>query len=217
MLRLAINTASSKTEVALYDKSGVFNREIWLSSNNEAEKLLPTIKEMLGDRDFKEIEEVFVVKGPGSFTGVRVGVTVANTIAYLNKARLGAIDTLQYWWELFMREEKWQDYVQNTALAIFAGSKGLYITTFNENQEYEKNAEIVNIEEVGGYLENLGIKKVFGDITPEQKAKLGDVEFLEVSQGVGDIAVDKAGSMDEKIIAPIYIKPPAITKKKTKF
>ena len=100
MPTLAINTASSKTAIALFEKRGLIAQDSWQSQNDEAEKLMPNIDALFKNNKLKyeDIEKVLVVKGPGSFTGLRVGVTVANTIAYLNKCELYGIDTFSYWW-----------------------------------------------------------------------------------------------------------------------
>ncbi|NIA02315.1 MAG: tRNA (adenosine(37)-N6)-threonylcarbamoyltransferase complex dimerization subunit type 1 TsaB, partial [Nitrospirae bacterium] len=123
MLTLGINTASSVTSIALLSEGKLVGENSWQSHNDEAEKLMPAIAELLGkaDAQLPQIERVIVISGPGSFTGLRVGVTVANTIAYLNECDLYAVDTFGYWWTTFsygkVTDDKW-------ALSIFAGSKG---------------------------------------------------------------------------------------------
>jgi len=49
-----------------------------------SEILLPSIKEMLNNNNLKvrQIDEVFVKRGPGSYTGIRVGLSVANTLSH---------------------------------------------------------------------------------------------------------------------------------------
>ena len=48
------------------------------------------------DLSLKSIDKIFVVTGPGSFTGVRIGVTIAKTIAWSLKKKIIPISSLEY-------------------------------------------------------------------------------------------------------------------------
>lgn len=197
MLTLGINTASSTTSIALLENDKIIAEKSWESKNNEAEKLMPAIAEIC--KDLSKIEKVIVIKGPGSFTGLRVGVTVANSIAYLNKCELYAVDTFEYWWA----KSKEVD-----ALVIFAGSKGVYIN-------HDNKTEIINLYEVNDYLSNKGFTKIFGDITEEQKAEI-TAEFIDTDETFGQtlqkLVQEKLKPV--KLVKPNYIKQPEITKPK---
>lgn len=58
---------------------------------------LPKIKEMLEDNqvDPKEVDKLLVVNGPGSFTGVRIGVTIAKTYAWSLKKKISTVSSLK--------------------------------------------------------------------------------------------------------------------------
>ena len=81
---LYINTKDRKViTVALKDKKKVVKS---LSEENEygSQVLLPLISKLL-DREkmiFKDLEGIVVETGPGSFTGLRVGVSVANALGF---------------------------------------------------------------------------------------------------------------------------------------
>lgn len=51
---------------------------------NTSDKILPVISSMFDNVDFKinDINKIFIVTGPGSFTGIRVGVTIAKILGY---------------------------------------------------------------------------------------------------------------------------------------
>ncbi|MEK7127054.1 MAG: tRNA (adenosine(37)-N6)-threonylcarbamoyltransferase complex dimerization subunit type 1 TsaB, partial [Patescibacteria group bacterium] len=99
MLILAINTASSKTAIALLENMEIIAEDSWDAENREAEKLMPAIHNLLKkkNKNYTDIDEIYAIKGPGSFTGLRVGVTVANTLAYLLNCKLFGISTFEYW------------------------------------------------------------------------------------------------------------------------
>ena len=56
----------------------------WESGRDLAEKLLSFIHEKLveNDADFQDITEITFMAGPGSFTGLRIGAAVVNTLAH---------------------------------------------------------------------------------------------------------------------------------------
>lgn len=88
MISLFIDTCSKKLVVALYRNLDVIGYHEEESDNNLSVKLLPKIDEILKNCNLSinNIDKIFVANGPGSFTGIRIGVTTAKTIAWgLNK------------------------------------------------------------------------------------------------------------------------------------
>lgn len=213
-LTLAINTASSKTSIAIFEGENLLIENCWISKNDEAEKLMPSIKKLLKKREFAEIERVIVVKGPGSFTGLRIGVTVANTIAYLNKCELFAVDTCEYLWAGLA--EDFAD-AKSLALLIFAGEKGVYVSQNFENAE---KAKLVNLPDLIEYLKEQKITKYFGDISKDQKKVLEGFEEVEIKDSFGTIVgkiiakISEGNLKQVPIVEPIYVKKPAITESK---
>ena len=216
-LTLAINTASSETSIAFFEGENLLIEKSWVSKNDEAEKLMPEIKKLLKKRDFEEIGKVIVVKGPGSFTGLRIGVTVANTIAYLNKCELFGVDTCEYLWASLSEEFTGSKVLKHLALLIFAGSKGVYVS---RNFESADKADMVNLHELNDYLKEHKITKYFGDISKDQQKTLEEFEGLEMKISFGEImgktiAKINAGELGSvPMVEPIYVKKPAITESK---
>jgi len=62
-----------------------------------AQSLAPALKAVLAEAGWRgtEIDLVAVAVGPGSFTGLRVGVTTAKTLAYCARASVLGVDTLE--------------------------------------------------------------------------------------------------------------------------
>ena len=81
---LYINTKDQKQIVVSLKKDGEVIKS--LSEENEygSQVLLPLISKILDRKKlmFGNLEEVEVETGPGSFTGIRVGVSVANALGY---------------------------------------------------------------------------------------------------------------------------------------
>jgi tRNA threonylcarbamoyl adenosine modification protein YeaZ len=205
MLTLAINTASSKTAIALLENMETIAEDSWDAENREAEKLMPAIHNLLKkkNKNYTDIDEIYAIKGPGSFTGLRIGVTVANTLAYLLNCRLFSISTFEYW-----------HVAGDSPVLIYAGKGGLY---FSENKN--SKPELIKLSEAEQLLKSKKIEIVCGDITEDQKQQLGNVRFVNNKKSFGEImkiAIEhhsKVGINQKpvKMIEPIYIKTPGIT------
>lgn len=95
-LTLVINTSGQPEYVALFRKKGdkvaPFGRVHieWNGNRDETKKLLPAIVKLLkrANLRFSDIDRICVAKGPGGFSALRIGVTVANTLALILKIPL---------------------------------------------------------------------------------------------------------------------------------
>lgn len=97
MIILAIDTSTNVASCAVMDDDKLLGESMVNSSVTHSQKLLPLISETL-DRckiDIEEIDVFAVANGPGSFTGLRIGVTTVNSLAQaVDKAVIG-ISTLE--------------------------------------------------------------------------------------------------------------------------
>lgn len=95
---LNIETATKNCSVSLAaDGLTVAIREISEEQFNHAEKLHVFIEEVLEEAGvlFQNLDAVAVSKGPGSYTGLRIGVSSAKGLSYALDIPLIAVDTLQ--------------------------------------------------------------------------------------------------------------------------
>lgn len=81
---LLIDTSSTTAQVALTNEDKVIAVESWEVLRNLSDKLLPNIEKLLQKNKLRpeDLNGIIVYLGPGTFTGLRVGVTVANALAY---------------------------------------------------------------------------------------------------------------------------------------
>lgn len=81
---LGIRTDSPVAELYLYDGSEPVAAASWQADRELAHRLLEKIDEFLGanKQSLETLSGLFVFQGPGSFTGLRIGLTVMNTLSY---------------------------------------------------------------------------------------------------------------------------------------
>lgn len=80
----ALRTDSPQAELYLYDGEQRIAHELWQADRRLALELLGHIETFLAaaDKTFADLDGLVVFRGPGSFTGLRIGITVMNTVSY---------------------------------------------------------------------------------------------------------------------------------------
>jgi tRNA threonylcarbamoyladenosine biosynthesis protein TsaB len=93
---LAIDTATRMASVALYDETGVQGETTWRTNDNHTRELMPAIAQRLAicRLTARDLKAIGVATGPGSFTGLRVGLSLAKGLASTLAIPLLGIPTL---------------------------------------------------------------------------------------------------------------------------
>jgi tRNA threonylcarbamoyladenosine biosynthesis protein TsaB len=81
---LALRTDKPEAELYLYEHNNLVAKEVWEAHRELADTLLSKIREILKNSNLKneDITGIIMHTGEGSFTGLRIGTTVANAMAY---------------------------------------------------------------------------------------------------------------------------------------
>lgn len=97
----AIESASTDLSVALADaEGGAMDVDGWTSGERQGADLLPRLLALLerrGGASPRDLSAVGVGSGPGSFTGLRVGMSVAKGLAYALRLPTVAVPSLEAW------------------------------------------------------------------------------------------------------------------------
>lgn len=94
----AVETSGTQGSIAIFDGRTLhFERVLATVGTRHAQTLPAEVADALTACQLnpRDITAVAVSIGPGSFTGLRVGLTFAKTFAWLNNAKLVAVDTLR--------------------------------------------------------------------------------------------------------------------------
>ncbi|HEY89388.1 MAG TPA: tRNA (adenosine(37)-N6)-threonylcarbamoyltransferase complex dimerization subunit type 1 TsaB [Thermoflexia bacterium] len=93
---LAIDTATNRSSIALHDGQTLRGEFSWESVNRHTVTLAPHINNLLAELGTSpaELSAIAVCKGPGSYTGVRIGVALAKGMALTQQLPLIGITTL---------------------------------------------------------------------------------------------------------------------------
>lgn len=96
MITLFIDTSTNTLTVALI-KEGIVLEESTVSSSEHSKQTLPEIEKLFKNNNIepKSVNKIMVTNGPGSFTGIRIGVTIAKTYAWACNINIVPISTLK--------------------------------------------------------------------------------------------------------------------------
>ena len=95
---LFIDTSSFFVSIGIIDDNKIVSLYQDEVRDDMSSKIMPIISDSFESVAFsiKDIDKIMVVNGPGSFTGVRIGVTIAKVLAWSLKKELIAISSLEY-------------------------------------------------------------------------------------------------------------------------
>jgi len=96
---LAIDTATRMASIALYGPAAgrILGEEIWYSNDNHSVELMPRVARLMGTQGLvpARLTGLAVSLGPGSFTGLRTGLSTAKGLALALKVPVVGIPTLE--------------------------------------------------------------------------------------------------------------------------
>ena len=150
---LCIETSTAVCSVALADKSNVIALRESLDGQNHAEKITVFIDEMMKEANisYNDLDAVAVSMGPGSYTGLRIGVSTAKGFCYAIEKPLIAVDTLAAMAHGFISQQT-TDNSQQTLSTVYcpmidARRMEVYSAFFNDKLERLSETKAIIIDE----------------------------------------------------------------------
>lgn len=94
---LAIDTSNYPLGVSIIKNKTVIGEYITNIKKNHSLRVMPAIEQILKDCEMtpKDLDKIIVAQGPGSYTGVRIGVTIAKTLAWTLNLPLVGVSSLE--------------------------------------------------------------------------------------------------------------------------
>lgn len=221
---LALDTATRLASIALYDGQRLLSEATWHSAQQHTVELMPRVVEMLQQAELtpRALSAVAVALGPGSFTGLRVALSVAKGLAVAHDLVLLGVPTL----DIVAYPHRWQPLpvcalVQagrgRVCWALYGWREGVW----QPDGEYRLSL----VDEVVATVAATGKETLFaGEIEPTTAAALRDGLGERARLASPALTLRRAGYLaemawaryqrgerdDPATLSPIYLHEPAI-------
>jgi tRNA threonylcarbamoyl adenosine modification protein YeaZ len=222
-MQLAIDTSTDSAGIALVQEGKVLAEATWRCGQNHSVELLPRLAQLLNEAEIKlqSINCIIVAKGPGSFNGLRVGISTAKGLAFSLEIPIIGISSLEL--EAYQHAE--------TGLPIcpiFNAGRGEIATALyqkKDNQWRQLAAE--HITTIDALCSEISGKTIFcGEHVPliasQLKERLGQKAVIAPDQLrraglLAELAKGRleAGDYDHPTtLQPLYLRQPPITQRR---
>lgn len=207
---LSMDSSAVTASVALTDGDEIIKSEFVNSGLTHSETLLPMITRVMDGRKYSELDGIAITAGPGSFTGVRIGVATVKGLAFNDDIPCYSVSTL---------EAIAYNFVDKNAVVcavMDARRMQFYNALFrvqNGNVERLCNDRAISIEDLRNELKQYdkviiagdGAKLCFQNIELENCTLADDDRIYQNAVGVAKAAQNK-NAISPKALMPVYLR-----------
>ncbi len=179
---LSISTSSGFASVSLFNDFGILIKNISNETlNTQSKDIAIFVKQILEDIDINKITNIFVDKGPGSFTGIRTGISLAIGLSIFG-IKISGISALK-------------------AINFYTNKDIILIKTINNQYYYQEFKENITINDIQIITKDDAIKFA------TEINSIGLYENFNVnSEMIGLCGIKLANQNIFEDISPIYVK-----------
>lgn len=204
---LALDCTHGCCSAAFFDGQEVVFEIVEEMEHGQAERLIPMVQEVLAKAEvsFRDVDAVAVTTGPGSFTGVRVGLAAADGIALaagLPMIGVSVLDVLA--WKVYRKHPD----IGKLCLVLETKREDYYAQCFENGNPVTEALALPSeqIKELRGY-------GFAGNAVERLAEELGTLETVDIPMpAAADIALfacDKTA--DKEFPAPLYLRDAEVT------
>ena len=190
MKTLFIDTSYKFIHVYILNEYNVVCEKSLSVEKDMSNKILPLIRSCFDDLQFsiKDINNLFVTIGPGSFTGLRVGLTFAKIVAYSLNIKLYPVSTLEYLASISKKERKIISIIDARRGNVYAGY-------------YDNELNLLHKEELISYENINNINSFIVSFDGIYNSNISNIDVVKlIKKHIND------GPSDPKLLVPNYLK-----------
>ena len=223
-MQIAIDTSTDTASLALV-QDDVLAELTWRCGRNHSTQLLPNLSHLLNQTELslQSVSCIIVAKGPGSYNGLRVGISTAKGLAYSLDIPIIGVSTLEV--EAYQHAERGLP-----ICPIFNAGRGEIATaTYRKKDGSWLQLTAEHLTTVEALCSEITGKTVFcGEFVPKIAAELSQrlkqkAVILSPAAGLrragflAELGLERfrAGDCDDPVtLQPLYLRGPSITKAK---
>jgi len=225
---LAFDTTTSGISIAL-NKNGdnlcIYNNS---QQANHCQQLIVEIENILNQNNiwYQDLDLITVTNGPGSFTGSRIGLTVAKTIKLSTNAPLILLNCCEV--IAYQNWHKLNNNLTKMLVVLDARAQEIFYCYYDYSESLilnQNEPKIINITDIEQIIisQQILLSGSATSIVGEHLVKKNITNFIATQDNADINAIDIAKLALEKFnseikstnLNPIYLRQPNITKKKT--
>lgn len=217
---LALDTAMNGCSACVYDdRTGESFVRTEVMPRGQAVHLMPMVEDVMREsgREYKDLDAVITTRGPGAFTGLRIGLSTARALALALDIPVCGITTLQI---LALQTARREQIKKDTAIIIETKRSDFYFQIFTEDSAPISEPKALEAQDI---LEDLPPGcLIAGDAVARFKESIGQAG--QAYQWTDKIDLPDPALMAEIFIetdgecamitpdpSPLYIRPPDVT------
>ncbi len=164
MISLFLDTSSKKLTVYLVKDNDILYEKVMETKNDHASFLVPLIDEALKNNNLEtnDINKIYVVNGPGSFTGTRIAVTVGKTIAYSNNIGVIPVSSLKQFIFSYNDSDYYVSIVKEKNDKLYFGIYDKYYETIIDDKYSTKDILLEEIGKLNGKITIISNEEIDG-------------------------------------------------------
>ena len=190
---LGIDTSTMAANVAVLEDDKLICEYTINTKKTHSQKLMPMIENMLklSDIEIKEIDAIGICVGPGSFTGLRIGMATAKAMAHVNNIHLIGVNSLEILGANMDRCDK------KICSILDAQRNQVYTCKYIFEENKIKKLEEIKIMPIDDLLEELSATNeewiILGEAVYKYKEKIESISNINIPSPANNIT--KASSL----------------------
>lgn len=205
MISLFIDTSNSDVVIGLLENGRLIEKETRSILNEHSKYAVSIIDEVLKKAKVStySVDEILVVNGPGSFTGIRIGLTISKVYAYLTNIKVILMSSLKC---LALSKDKDNyDYI----LSIIDAKRGnCYIGLYDKDYNEVIMEHFTNMDEVRDIRNKYKNILVVSNTDMEGISKIDRIDVEKIYNYYKD-----KDRVNPNMVLPNYLKLPQVLEK----
>jgi tRNA threonylcarbamoyl adenosine modification protein YeaZ len=194
-----MDTSNQYLACGIYKDGKLLDSYMKIGTKRQSEDAIPVLYDLTNkhDIDLLQIDEMIITKGPGSYTGVRVAMTIAKTLAAIAPVKIKTVSSLAVY-----------GYQGKKIAIIDARSKKVFACVYKDNKPLSEE-KMYSFEELEDLRKNYPDYELTGEVRVlglENK----DVNLVEAMYALGH---ELAPLENVDVLVPTYIKDVEAKKK----
>lgn len=192
MISLLMDTSNQYLMVALYEDGQCLEMIQELGSKRQSENAIPYLASLLEKhhKELIDIDEMIITRGPGSYTGERVAMTIAKTLSVISPVKIKAISSLAAYAGL-----------DKCVSVIDARSQKVFVCVYDEGKPLI-HEQLMLVSEFPDFMKDYDGYKVVGQTMVVNYP----MEDIHLAQNMYDLALNEEPIECVDALVPRYLK-----------